>query len=992
MSLVFDLLARDHASRTFRDVGNAAERAGKQGHGFGSSVSSGMRLAAGALAAAGLGSMFAGFIKDAQESAKIAARTANVIATTGGAANITAGQVNALATAISNKTAVDDEAIQSASNLLLTFTKVRNEAGAGNDVFNQATQAAIDMSVAMGTDANSAALQLGKALNDPIKGITALSRAGVSFTEQQKEQIRTLVESGDVLGAQKIILAEMQVQFGGAAAAAANPLERLKVIAGNLGEEVGGFLLPAIEKFAGFLSERLIPGVKGLFDLLVRGDFTAEFGRAFGLAEDSGFVDFLFRVRETAITVFTEVKGAITAFVEAFKAGDGDITSSGLPGFMERVGYAARLTFDYMKDTVIPALVDFGQWIVRNRDWIVPFVAAIGAAVLAFKAFMIVKTVALAVQALWVVLAANPIGLVIAAVAAMVAGLVFAYQRSETFRAIVDAAFRAVGAAASWLWDNILKPVFGFIGAAFQALAAGIGLAWENVIKPAWDAISTVATWLWDNILKPIFGFISAAWNVLGTAIAWVWTNLVKPAWDALSAAAKWLWNNVLSPIFSAISTAWDALGRGLDWVYETLIKPVFDTFMSIVNTVRDSFQTAVDTIKAVWDTLVDALKAPVQVVIDFVWNNGLRKLWNVINNIWGGDDIAPFRLATGGVIPGYTPGRDVHRFVSPTGGMLDLSGGEAVMRPEWTRVLGKPTIDYWNHIARQEGETGLRRVLGRDGLGRQAFAGGGIVSLQDRSLPWWANLLLGPQATAINTYIAREASLTKDQDSSQWGQMLGSMTRDVGNNLWNTIKSKVESWFGAQSVTAAGSKAVNGGAGMGWNAMMSALRAVFPGLALHSGFRPGSITATGNLSYHALGRAVDVPPRMDVFNWIARNFPGSRELIFSPAGGRQIWNGRPHVYSEPTRGDHWDHVHWAMNRGGLLNFHQGGVVPNLGIPDIPALVAPGETIRTVEQEAALRQPITVYAQFGSETIEAKVVRVVAGREQRATRNARSAR
>jgi hypothetical protein len=104
--------------------------------------------------------------------------------------------VGDLATAISNKTGVDDEAIQSASNLLLTFTKVRNEVGKGNDVFDQATQAAVDMAAVLGGDASSQAKLLGKALNDPIKGLSALSRAGVSFTAEQKEQIKTLRRGG----------------------------------------------------------------------------------------------------------------------------------------------------------------------------------------------------------------------------------------------------------------------------------------------------------------------------------------------------------------------------------------------------------------------------------------------------------------------------------------------------------------------------------------------------------------------------------------------------------------------------------------------------------------------------------------------------------------------------------------------------------------------------------------------------------------------------
>jgi phage-related minor tail protein len=91
-----------------------------------------------------------------------------------------------LATAISNKTGIDDEAIQSGENLLLTFTNIRNETGKGNDVFNQATQTITDMSVALGQDMKSSAIQVGKALNDPIKGVTALQRVGVSFTAAQK--------------------------------------------------------------------------------------------------------------------------------------------------------------------------------------------------------------------------------------------------------------------------------------------------------------------------------------------------------------------------------------------------------------------------------------------------------------------------------------------------------------------------------------------------------------------------------------------------------------------------------------------------------------------------------------------------------------------------------------------------------------------------------------------------------------------------------------
>lgn len=105
-----------------------------------------------------------------------------------------------------------------------------------------------------------------------------------------------------------------------------------------------------------------------------------------------------------------------------------------------------------------------------------------------------------------------------------------------------------------------------------------------------------------------------------------------------------------------------------------------------------------------------------------------------------------------------------------------------------------------------------------------------------------------------------------------------------------------------------------------GWQWQINVLRQAFPGLALLSGFRPGAITITGNTSYHALGRAVDVPPRDDVFNWIRSHYGAStKELIFTPEGDRQVWNGKPHVFSGPVAREHYSHIHWAYDDGGYL-------------------------------------------------------------------------
>ena len=137
-----------------------------------------------------------------------------VLKSTNQAAGLTAEEIKNLAEELSNVTKFADETIQSGQNILLTFTKI------GKDVFPQATETVLNMSQAMGQDLKSSAIQLGKALNDPITGAAALRRVGVSLTEAQMEQIKVFQESGDIMSAQKIILKELNTEFGNSARAA----------------------------------------------------------------------------------------------------------------------------------------------------------------------------------------------------------------------------------------------------------------------------------------------------------------------------------------------------------------------------------------------------------------------------------------------------------------------------------------------------------------------------------------------------------------------------------------------------------------------------------------------------------------------------------------------------------------------------------------------------------------------------------------------------
>jgi hypothetical protein len=228
----------------------------KTGGVFSSTFGSIMPLAAAAAGAAVL-KFGVDSINAFKESEAAMAQTNAVLKSTGGAANVTADDVLKLASKLRDMSGADDEAIQASENLLLTFTKVRNETGRGNDVFNQATGAILDMATSMNNgaiptmeDLNSKTILVGKALNDPIKGLTALTRVGVNFKDGQREQIAAMVEAGDTMGAQKLILAELTKEFGGSAKAAGDTFAGAQAKAAqsieDVQEKLGAVLLPVL--------------------------------------------------------------------------------------------------------------------------------------------------------------------------------------------------------------------------------------------------------------------------------------------------------------------------------------------------------------------------------------------------------------------------------------------------------------------------------------------------------------------------------------------------------------------------------------------------------------------------------------------------------------------------------------------------------------------------------------------------------------------------
>lgn len=408
------------AQRAFRDTASASQSLGQK---LKSAI--GPAVIAGGTAA--LVSFGKGAVAAFGEARKVTAQTEAALKSTGGAAGVTGGQIGDLANKLKRLSGVEDETIQSGQNMLLTFTNIKNGVGAGNQIFDKATKTMLDMSVALGQDTKSSAIQLGKALNDPIRGVSALQRVGVTFTQQQKDQIRALVESGRTMDAQKVILAELNKEFGGSAAAqgaALGPGEKLRLAWGDLQEQVGSALVPALQKLAEMLS-----GLINWFSQLSPG-------------------------MKTAIGVAAGLAGAVFVVVKAIQA------------------------------------------------WT-------------------------AVQAaLNVVLAANPIGLVILAVAALAAGLVIAYRNSGTFRNVVDGAFRVVkGAieAVSRVFGPLLEVFKSNWGLILAPLTGGLSLLFQHFDKVR-DIVKSLLDWLKkipaavDKALGPLDELIGKVGSLPGAA------------------------------------------------------------------------------------------------------------------------------------------------------------------------------------------------------------------------------------------------------------------------------------------------------------------------------------------------------------------------------------------------------------------------------------------------------------------------------------------
>lgn len=526
--------------------------------GFKGMLGNALSFAAGGLVMNAVGSA-AGFLKDqlfsvfqeSEQGQQSMAQTEAVLKSTHDASGETAQAIADLATKYSHLTLFSDDTTQAAENMLLTFTNI------GKNVFPQATKTVLDMSQALGQDTKSSAIQLGKALNDPITGITALQRVGVTFTQSQKDAIKAMMDTGNVAGAQKIILGELNREFGGSAEAAGKTFPgQLQILGQSLDDikqNIGDALMPILSQLVGWVSGQIVP--------------------AFGHVSDW-------------------------------------ISSVGVPALQNLGGY--------ITGTVVPAFQNFNQWLASfmgTADTLKPILIGLGV-VLAVALIPEVWSLAAGViAATWPILAIG------AAVVAAVAIFEHFYNTNAQFKAFIDNLVTGIKQVWTEVQQNflptmqrigaffqtnvlpILQQVGAYLVSTFQPVWQQLQQVWNSQIMPTlkqlWTtlqslfpvfqgigaviggtlvAVFVVLMGIIRGLTQGIAGFMSGVATVIGgiaqmiRGYVQVFSGIFQLIKDIFTGNFKNIGNDIKN-IFAGFMNVWGGMGKVISGVFEAVFK-----------------------------------------------------------------------------------------------------------------------------------------------------------------------------------------------------------------------------------------------------------------------------------------------------------------------------------------------------------------------------------------------------------------------------------
>ena len=490
-------------------------------------------------------------LQGSQDAAAAAAQVEAALTSMGGASGKTAEQLSKTAEELRNLTGVDDdEILTKVTANLLTFGNV------AGGVFDRAQRSILDISARMGGDLQSATMMVGKALNDPVKGLAALRRVGIQFTAQQEEQVKAMQAVGDTAGAQAIMLGELERQFGGAAEAAgrADIWKPLKTALMDL----EGAFEPIVRDVIGPLIARV-----------------ADLARAFASASPG-------------VQQFAVVAAAVAAAMGPIMVAAGGLVTV-LGALLPVIGTigAPFLAFAAAAAAVGTALFVF-------RDDLIPIIQSFAASVQ--------ENIGPKLKPLWDALvgAVRAVGEVFIAIlgdgspeSAAATLKTFGEIVSRVFGAAVDLITGAVNIitnilrALAALLRGDFSTMWNALGSAVQALVTGVLNAFETlfpgVIGSVQKLVEGVTTWLRER-LGQVLGWVIGKVREVGDAFFKLYDAVVGHSYipDMVEAIADWmgpmLQRAMVNPAIDATATtgaAFEGLAGDVDSQMDGLLRSI---------------------------------------------------------------------------------------------------------------------------------------------------------------------------------------------------------------------------------------------------------------------------------------------------------------------------------------------------------------------------------------------------------------------------------
>jgi phage-related protein len=532
------------ASRTF---GEKFAAMGDSMVAFGSTMTTRVTLPIVAAGAA----MFAAFTGEEDAIARMEA----TIRATGGVAGVTSDHIRDLASSLQDTTTFADDATIGAAALLLTFKNLSNAAGDGNDVFDRTISASQDLSALMGTDLNSAVMTLGKALQDPAAGLARLTRIGIQFTDEQKNQIQALADSGDMLGAQKLMLAEVESQFGGTAEAMAQTSSgKIKQSINTLGDAAEGFgeiIARVVDKVSGLLNRvgdflrNLSPETKELIVtalgiLAAIGPVVLIVGKLMGaiVAIKGVFAGLAAAVSLPVLAVIAVIVALAAAVWIAWQRSEE--FRNGVKGAWEDIREAAMQAWEgFIKPTVEQLVKSFNEDIMPALDRI-------------------------------------------------------AAKFNEVWPGIRDAILSAWG---------YIQPILNFLVDVLTVVVIPALLWLAEIAITTWISMAVTLSNAWTQVIQPVFSIIAGiVRDVIIPAFVWLWQT-AQTVWAGVSSAISTAWG-FISGVFESIK---GGISSVASW-FGDRVENIKSVFSGIADAISGPFRTAFNFIADAWNNTIGNL------------------------------------------------------------------------------------------------------------------------------------------------------------------------------------------------------------------------------------------------------------------------------------------------------------------------------------------------------------------------------------------------